>query len=156
MDLMNMGSPGGMFTRQDLHFAGSEGLAARGPERDAPDEAGAFEPGAVGGEGQERVASRTTPPARRVMLNPQNRARQVREAGGETVPDHLGGQPLDHPGASLLGQLAAQDHRRVAGIFARVDPDPAPSHPVAVTPTLMDVVVQGFQLANPLLVRTAA
>ena len=41
------------FARQDRYLAGGKGFAARGPERDAPDETGAFEPGAVGGEGQE-------------------------------------------------------------------------------------------------------
>src|ERR687886_273716 len=73
----------------------------------------------------------------------------VRDAGREAVPDHLGGQTLDHPVAPVFGQLAAQDYGGIAGGLARVDLDPAPPDPVAVTPALVDVVVQGLHLASP-------
>jgi hypothetical protein len=37
------------------------------------------------------------------MFNPKYGTREVREAGGEAIPDHLGGQTLDHPDAPVLG-----------------------------------------------------
>ena len=123
----------------------------RGPERDAPDKSRAFEAGSVGGEGQERVAPGAAPPAGGAVFDPEYGTRQVREAGGEAVPDHLGGQTLDHPYAPILRQFAAQDHRGVALGLARVDTYPAPPNPVAVALALVNVVVRGLHPARPLL-----
>src|SRR5918995_1907775 len=130
------------FVREDRDLVRGEGLAPRSPERNAPDEAGANQSGAVGGEGQKRVASRSSPPAGGTVLDPKQGTWQVRETGREAFPDDLGRQSLDHLVAPILGQLATQDHGGVAEGCARVDLYPAPPHPVAVTPALVNIVVQ--------------
>jgi hypothetical protein len=136
---------------QDGHLIGGERFTTRGSKGDAPDKSCAFEPGAVGREGQECVTAWTTSSARGAVFYPQDGARQVREAGGEAVPDHLGGQTLDHLVAPILGQITAQDHGGVTGVLARVDPYPAPPHPVTVALSLVYVVVQRLHSARPLL-----
>ena len=75
----------------------------RAPERDAPHKPRAVEAGSVSGEGQESVASGAAAPAGGAMFDPEYGARQVGEAGGEAVPDYLGGQTLDHLYAPVLG-----------------------------------------------------
>jgi hypothetical protein len=92
-----------LFSGQDRHLVGSKRLATWSSERDTPDEASANQPGIVGRKGKECVSSRTASLARGVVLDPQDGARQFGEAGREAIPDHLGGQPLDHLGTSLLG-----------------------------------------------------
>ena len=118
----------------------------RGPERDAPNESRAFEAGSVSGEGQERVAPGTAPPAGGPVFDPKYGTRQIREAGCKAVPNYLGGQTLHHPYAPVLGQFATQDYGGVALGLARVDTDPAPSYPVAVAAALVNVVIRGPHL----------
>ena len=60
-----------LFACEDRDLARGKGFAPRRPEGDTPDKAGTDQPGAVGGEGQERVASRAAPPAGATVLDPQ-------------------------------------------------------------------------------------
>jgi hypothetical protein len=79
------------------------------------------------------------------VFDPQHGPGQVGEAGGEAVPDNLRGEALDHLVAPVFGQFAAQDHRGVARVLAGVYPYTGPTHPVAVAPALVYVVVHGLQ-----------
>jgi len=86
------------------------------------------------------------------MFDPEYGAGQVGEtAGGEAIPDHLGGEVLDHLVAPVLGEFAAQDHGSITGSLARVDPDATPPYSVAVACALVDVIVQGLHGAQSLL-----
>ena len=56
--------------RQNSYLTGGKRFAARGPERDAPDESRTLKLRMVGGEGQELVAARAAAPARGAVLDP--------------------------------------------------------------------------------------
>src|SRR3712207_1881040 len=73
---------------EDSDFLGGERLSGWGAEGHAAHEAGARGPWVVGGEGEEGVVS-LAPSAGGAVLDPEQRARQIRQPIGEVLEDDL-------------------------------------------------------------------
>src|SRR5829696_3179357 len=104
----------------------------------------------IGREGEERVTART-PPTGGAVLDPEQRARQLRQAARKVLQDDLRRELLRHlrdTSTPHPRQLLADDHGGVAHL-ALVDADPAAPRRERVAPPVAYVLVGKVHSAPP-------